>query len=221
MVPSQTFEHLNACAGLAHAFLLRQPRIATEVERETALARLDPGYTEAVEAMGFSSTALRRAEQIHGNQVAVVTEVDEAHLPEVDGLITQSPEILLGILVADCCAVYLVDPVNGAIGLLHSGRKGTELGITSVAIDRMTATFGSRPQDLIVQLSPCIRPPCYEVDIASAIRAQALEAGVPESQVHDVGTCTACDLTRYYSYRAEKGKTGRMLALLGMRAPIS
>jgi len=65
-----------------------------------------------------------------------------------------------------------------------------------------------------VQLSPCIRPPHYEVDFAAEIVRQCRASGV--KTIHDSGVCTACDLKRYYSYRAEKGKTGRMLALLGL-----
>ena len=78
----------------------------------------------------------------------------------------------------------------------------------------MKEQFGSDPGDLVVQLSPCIRPPHYEIDFAAQIRQQCREAGV--NQIHDSGVCTACDLNSYYSYRAEKGKTGRMLALLGL-----
>jgi copper oxidase (laccase) domain-containing protein len=67
---------------------------------------------------------------------------------------------------------------------------------------------------LIVQLSPCIRPPHYEIDFAAEIVRQAHAAGV--TKVYDDGVCTACHPDLYYSYRAEKGKTGRMLALLGL-----
>jgi copper oxidase (laccase) domain-containing protein len=66
-----------------------------------------------------------------------------------------------------------------------------------------------------VQLSPCIRPPHYEIDFAAEIVRQCRAAGV--NHVHDCNICTACDLARYYSYRVEKGKTGRMLALLALR----
>ncbi|MGZ5001857.1 MAG: laccase domain-containing protein, partial [Chthoniobacterales bacterium] len=83
------------------------------------------------------------------------------------------------------------------------------------AVALMQETFGSQPNELIVQLSPCIRPPHYEVDFAAEIVRQCRAAGV--RQVYDCGVCTACDLERYYSYRLEKGKTGRMLALLALR----
>jgi len=78
----------------------------------------------------------------------------------------------------------------------------------------MAEKFGSAPTDLVVQLSPCIRPPHYEVDFAAEIIRSCRARGV--LHVHDSGICTACELDRYYSYRAEKAKTGRMLALLAM-----
>jgi hypothetical protein len=78
----------------------------------------------------------------------------------------------------------------------------------------MAERFGSVPGNIIVQLSPCIRPPHYEIDFAAEIIRQCRSKGI--SRVHDSGVCTACDISRYYSYRAEKGKTGRMLALLGL-----
>ena len=87
----------------------------------------------------------------------------------VDGVITASPEVCLGVYVADCCAVYLVEPERRVIALLHSGRKGSELGIITVAIERMRTQFGCDPAKMIVQLSPCVRPPIYEIDFAALI----------------------------------------------------
>jgi len=86
--------------------------------------------------------------------------------------------------------------------------------IAAKAIEAMRKNFGSDPQNLMVQLSPCIRPPHYEIDFAANIVEQCRAAGV--KQIYDSGSCTACDTERYYSYRAEKGKTGRMLALLAL-----
>jgi len=134
--------------------------------------------------------------------------------PGCDGLITNQCRVALGIYVADCCAVYIVDPKTPAIGLVHSGRKGTELGVVTNAINQMVHRFSSDPANMIVQLSPCIRPPYYEVDFAAEIAQQCRTLGI--QQIYDSGICTACDLDRYYSYRSEKGKTGRMLALLGL-----
>ncbi|MEO1857811.1 MAG: laccase domain-containing protein, partial [Rubritalea sp.] len=65
-------------------------------------------------------------------------------------------------------------------------------------------------------LAPCIRPPAYECDFALEIKKTIEVAGVKE--YYDSGICTSSDLSKYYSYRIEKGATGRMLALLGIEA---
>jgi hypothetical protein len=132
-----------------------------------------------------------------------------------DALVTDRPGILLAILVADCCAVFIADKKGRGIALVHSGRKGSRMGIVSRAISSM-GELGIHPADLVAVLSPCIRPPAYEEDFASIIRGDCLRAGIPASQLHDAGICTSSNPGRYYSYRGEGGRTGRMLALLGL-----
>jgi copper oxidase (laccase) domain-containing protein len=212
----ERFPVLEAVPGVLHGFLGRVTGLDVKVDRALALDRLDGFHRAARAELGLGGRALVFGEQVHGREVATVNENTAVPVPGVDGVITASPEVCLGVYVADCCAVYLVDPARRVIGLLHSGRKGSELGITSVAIERMRTEFQSDPANLIVQLSPCIRPPNYEVDFAALIVAQCRAAGV--TQVHDSGTCTGANLDAYYSYRMEKGKTGRMLALLALRS---
>ena len=153
-------------------------------------------------------------EQVHGCEVAVVDADTPFPVAGVDGVITADARVCLGAYVADGCAVYLAESERRVIGLLHSGRKGSELGIATTAIARMRDEFGCDPSKIVAQLSPCIRPPHFEIDFARLIVAQCRAAGV--RQVIDSGTCTATHLDRYYSYRAERGKTGRMLALLAL-----
>ena len=208
--------HINALSGIQSGFVGRVPGVLVDTDREATVTRLRPAHELAVSSLGFDWAQLHRAEQVHGAEIAVVGKSDQAQTwPAVDGLITGDPGVLLGIYVADCGVVYLVDPVNGALALVHSGKKGTEGNITGRAIALMAETFGSRPEDLLVALAPCIRPPAYEVDFAAEIKRQVIAAGVPESQFEDSGTCTSSDLNVFYSYRVEKGCTGRMLALLG------
>ena len=212
--PFETFPELESLDLVSHGFVLRQPGIEVSVDREATLARLRSGFASAVGAIGLDSQRMATAEQVHGGEVAQVG--GPGQVAGADGLITNLPGLALGIVVADCCAVYLVDPVQRAIGLVHSGKKGTEAEISARAIRMMAEQYGSDPADMLVRLSPCIRPPAYEVDIAAAIREQVVGAGVPETSVRDDGVCTTSDLERYYSYRAERGATGRMLAVLGM-----
>jgi len=213
-LPAEYFPALGALPGIAHGFTLRVPGIEFSHDKQEALARLDGVNREIRRANGLNRISFVTAEQVHGNKIGILDSAPAGDkcFAGCDGVITNQSGICLGIYVADCCAVYLVDPVRRAIGLIHSGKKGTELGVVPNAIKTMTAQFGSWPADLVIQLSPCIRPPHYEIDFAADIVRQCRDLGV--KSVHDSGVCTACDLTRYYSYRAEKGRTGRMLAFL-------
>ncbi len=212
--PVETFPALDAVSGIQHGFLGRVPGLDVKVDRELALQRLVTHHADAREALGLGDHRFILGEQVHGRAVAVVDETTVSPVPGVDGLITASPAVCLGTYVADCCAIYLADPVRRVIGLLHSGRKGSELGIATVALDRMRADFGCDPADITVQLSPCIRPPLYEIDFAALIIEQCRAAGV--QQIFDCGTCTGSHPDRYYSYRVERGQTGRLLALLAL-----
>jgi hypothetical protein len=215
-----TFPALDAlgAGGIAHRFILRHPEVDVNDERRVVVERLWSWHRQQAAEMGFDPAKLCIAEQVHGKEVAVIDEVPASPVPNTDGLITNVPGLVLGIYVADCGAVFIVDARTGACGLLHSGKKGSELGITAHALRLMAERFGSRPEDLHVQLAPCIRPPAYEIDFAAQIRQNALDFGIPSSQVHDCGICTSSDTNRFYSYRLEKGRTGRMLALLGRLA---
>ncbi len=211
-----TFPALSILDGFAHVFTLRHPEIQVRVDRAEAIHNLSGWHREVLETgLGFAQSSLATAEQVHGNRVAVVTLPLAGPVQGADALISAVRGIVLGIYVADCCAVYLVDPVSGAFGVVHSGKKGTEQNIIGTAVRALVENFGTRPENLVVQLSPCIRPPAYEVDFATMIREQASAAGVQTINVHDDGICTSSDPARYYSYRMEEGKTGRMLALLG------
>jgi copper oxidase (laccase) domain-containing protein len=214
---AEQFPALNALPRVVHGFTLRVPGIEMSHAKAEALARLDGVHRKVRREHGVADLPFITAQQVHGKDVSLVdsTISGDKCFENCDGLITDQPGVCFGIYVADCCAVYLVDPVRCAIGLVHSGKKGTELGVVPAAIDKMTAQFGSHASDLVVQLSPCIRPPHYEIDFAAEITRQCRDLGV--ASVHDSGVCTACDLTRYYSYRAEKGRTGRMLAFLALQ----
>jgi len=214
--PIEQFPAIDASGVCRHVFTQRIPGIDVSHDKAEALSRLDAVHREIRGSIGMGGWPLLTAEQIHGKKVAIVDRPVESdrHFAGCDGFITNQRRIALGIHVADCCAIYLVDPKTPAVGLVHSGRKGTELGVASNAITQMVECFRSEPGELIVQLSPCIRPPHYEIDFAAEIIGQCRAQGV--LKIHDSSVCTACDLDRYYSYRAEKGKTGRMLALLGL-----
>jgi|HubBroStandDraft_1064217.scaffolds.fasta_scaffold58754_1 YfiH family protein len=197
----ETFSALQL-PGLRHAFSTRGSGPLEKLGAELRETFLDAGYpmADAVEA-----------EQIHGNKVQAVYTPCGIRVPEADALTTSVQRMPLIVRVADCGPVYFYDPVQNVIGLAHSGRRGTEGNIAGRTIACLRETYGSRPEDLVVQLGPCIRPPHYEVDFAAEIGHQVRAAGV--CNYYDCGISTAARLDRYYSYRAEKGKTGRMWAV--------
>ena len=233
-LPFEQFPALRAIGICRHVFIQRILDIDVSHDKAEVLERLDAAHRKIRNTTGVGDWPLFTEQQVHRNKIAVIDKVGSTlpadrgrhgvaslptrEFPGYDGLITNQRGIALGIYVADCCVVYIVDPKTPAIALVHSGRKGTELGVVTNAITEMRKRFGSNSADLIVQLSPCIRPPHYELDFAAKIirQCRALEV----QHIHDSGICTACNLGRYYSYRAEKGKTGRMLAVLGLDPTI-
>ena len=114
--------------------------------------------------------------QTHTTNIKVVTESDRGKGPliprdytDIDGLITNIPGIILGTFHADCPPVYIIDPVKKAIGLVHSGWKGTRGKIALKAIEKMNNEYGTNPKDLVCAIGPSICGDCYEIgeDVAS------------------------------------------------------
>jgi copper oxidase (laccase) domain-containing protein len=203
-------------AGFPVNFISRVPGIEGGYDKGRTLSELKENHRSVVTEMGYQWNQFWRAEQVHGHQIGIVDRPGPARfIAGVDGLMTARQDALLGIYVADCGLIWLADRGTGAVALLHSGRKGSEKGILGHAITEMGRVFGTRPQDVLAVLGPCIRPPHYEIDFASLIARDAREVGVGD--FIDCGLCTGSDLESFYSYRMEKGATGRMLGVIGCR----
>jgi polyphenol oxidase len=206
------FPCLEALPGVTACFVGRIPAVDVSAPRHEAMSRLAPHHRRLLNESGLGAYPLVTAEQIHGSQVAILDGPTVSPLAGMDGLLTTRGGLTLGIYVADCAPVWVVARDGSAGALLHSGKKGTELGIVPNGIRALLAPGNLSAKDLVVVIGPCIRSPCYEVDFASEIARQARAAGVTE--IHDGQICTACHPERYYSYRREHGLTGRMLATL-------
>ena len=198
----ETFSALNL-AGLRHGFSTRSAGPLEDLPKE-----LITTFTQA----GFPMVDAVEAEQTHGNRAQAVFTPMGIRVPDVDALATSVPRMPLVVRVADCGPVYFYDPAEQVIAVAHSGRKGTEGNIVAATIECLRETYRSQAENIIVQLGPCIRPPHYEIDFAAQIEKQAHACGV--RHFYDCGQDTAGNLARYYSYRAEKGQTGRMWAVL-------
>ena len=107
--------------------------------------------------------------QKHTANIHVVTSKDLKPLSErrpleaIDGLVTCLPGVMLQTFGADCPSIYLYDPVHRAIGLCHSGRKGTQLHIGAALLKKMAEQYGTMAEDVLAAISPGICPDCYEV----------------------------------------------------------
>jgi len=213
--PLETISELREIPGVRASFIGRIPGIDVAVPREEAVNRLTPVHGELLNAFLGIKLPLVTAEQVHGSSVALVDTTTTGPLLQTDGLVTTQQDVTLGIYVADCAPVWIVAHDGTAGALLHSGKKGTELGIARQGIRSLTDLTGKKAGEFLAIIGPCIRPPCYEVDFAAEIARQAREEGIHE--IHDAGICTACTQDCYYSYRREKGLTGRMLATLTLR----
>jgi YfiH family protein len=200
-MPWETFAALKQLDGVTHAFTLRTTDDTKSEEFQERFVR----------ALGFETFAA--AEQTHGNGVALVAS--PSRIEDVDALITRTRGLPLVIRCADCAAVFVVDRATPAIGLAHSGRKGTQAHIVANMLIAMQRGFDTKPRDCLAFIGPSIGPCHYDVDIWLGIEQQLRAGGVRD--VHNPRICTACHLDRYFSYRAEKGNTGRMFALLALR----
>jgi len=207
--------------------------------------------------------------QIHSDLVHRVSELPAEPLTG-DGLITNAPKLLLGILTADCLPVILVDTKRHAVGAFHAGWRGTVKRIVEKGVGEMFRCFGTQARDLKAAIGPGIRGCCYPVgpevretfesqfdyaeslfretketneihekypllfltarapghselpkriflDIGEANRRQLMDAGVPAKNISDLGLCTSCHSESFFSHRRDKGITGRMMAVVGIK----
>lgn len=121
-------------------------------------------FRRMAHAIGVREDRLVRAQQTHTTNVHRVT-LDNKNMPlkNVDGLITNEPGICLVTTYADCVPLYFVDPVHKAIGLSHSGWRGTVGKIGKNTLEEMKAAFGTDPKDVFAAIGPSICQDCYEV----------------------------------------------------------
>lgn len=151
---------------------------------------VDENYRRIAQVLGHGRTLddFVLTFQTHTTNIKVVTERDRGKGParardytDIDGLITNVPGIILGTFHADCPPIYFVDPVNKAIGLSHSGWKGTKGGIGAKTIQEMKRCYGTDPSDVICAIGPSICGDCYEIgedvaqQFASAFSQKELE----------------------------------------------
>lgn len=204
-------------------------------------------------AIGFNPENIVASKQTHTTNVKIVSKKDcgkgiyrERDYDDVDGMITNEKGIVLATYFADCVPLYMVDTKNKAIGLSHSGWRGTVGKIGKVTLDLMKETYGTNPKDVIACIGPSICRDCYEVseDVATEFEAAFKgrekdilinkgngkyqldlwecnyiifkECGVYEENIHMPDICTCHNMEMMFSHRATQGRRGNLAAFLSI-----
>lgn len=140
---------------------------------------VDENFKRIGQILGIGVESFVFTDQTHTANVRRVGRADcgkgivrERDYTDIDGLVTNESGVVLSAFFADCVPLYFIDPVKKAIGLSHSGWKGTVQKIGEVTIKKMQAEFGSNPKDIVAAIGPSICGDCYEVseDVAEAFR---------------------------------------------------
>ena len=243
---STAYQAGGAKGDLNLGFTAEDDREVVAANRKLLLNHLLDGHKSVV-------AGIVTARQVHAD---VVHRVDEHDLLPVaasptlegDGLMTNEPGVLLGILTADCVPVLVVDVRVRAVAAFHAGWRGTLRQVVETGVLRLREEFGSCPEDLRAMVGPAIGSCCYLVgeqvrdeftsrfsygeslfagarggrnagtrlDLAEANRRQLIAAGLAEPGIFLSGYCTSCETDRFFSHRADRGVTGRMMSAIGV-----
>jgi YfiH family protein len=196
-------------------------------------------------ALGISDLSLENfahANQIHSGDVTLVSKGGQNPYPKTDALLTNKQGVYLVISVADCLPVMLYDPVNKAIGNIHSGWRGTAQHIVTKTINKMKSEFGTEPQNLIAFIGPGITYENFEVgaevaemfdekynkplpnsaekfliDLKAVVKDELFASGIKETNIDVCTYCTFTEAGMLHSYRRDKEKSGRMFSVIGLK----
>lgn len=173
-----TYPAFEQFPDIVHAFSTRLGGVSQGIYSSMNLsftrgdedAAVHENYRRLADAVGFNVEDIVTSDQTHTANVRVVTEEDRGKgitkprsYTDVDGMITNVPGLVLATFYADCVPLYFVDPVHHAIGLSHSGWRGTVAKIGKVTVEKMKEEYGTEPEDLYAAIGPSICQDCYEV----------------------------------------------------------
>lgn len=165
-----TFPSLSKISFIKHGFSTRLGGVSEgclasmnlSYDRGDVAENVDENYRRICKALDVLPENLVFSQQVHKTTVEKV-EKPGRYLTEVDGMITNTPGLVLVTSYADCVPLFFVDPVHRAIGLSHSGWRGTVGEIGRITIEKMGKEFHSRPEDIVAVVGPSICQKCYEV----------------------------------------------------------
>jgi YfiH family protein len=185
-------------------------------------------------SLGLDPARVATAGQIHG---AAVTAVGDPGLaPACDALVTRTRGLALAVSAADCLPILMVAP--GAVAAAHAGWRGSAAGVAEATLESLRRAADVSVDRVRIHLGPCIRECCYVVgpevarqfpqeavsstggelrlSLPTAVRGRLLAAGIDPESIEDVGACTACEPTWYFSHRRDRGVTGRLWAVVAL-----
>ncbi|OCL95969.1 peptidoglycan editing factor PgeF [Aliarcobacter thereius] len=171
--------------------------------------------------------------QIHSDNIVIVDEKSDKLIDNCDAIITNSKNLPLMVMVADCIPILLFDEKKSVISAIHAGRNSTFLEITKKTAQIFIDKFNSNPKDIRAVLGASIQKCCYEVslemakivessfgkefvegrniDLQNINRKQLNDLGIKNIEISDI--CTKCGTSNYFSYR-KNSRTGRFAAII-------
>ena len=187
--PLLKYKKLEEIPWIRHCFTTREGGASKGIFAELNLsftrgdeeAAVRENYRRVAKRMGTEVSHFVCSDQTHTTNVRVVTQEDagagvvrERGYTDVDGLITNEPGLVLSTFYADCVPLYFVDTEHHAIGLSHSGWRGTVGRMGAATIRAMQKHYGTDPKHLICAIGPSICQDCYEVseDVADAFKEE-------------------------------------------------
>jgi hypothetical protein len=197
--------------------------------------------------VGYAPNCLYEASQVHGSGVHVVRSpesIGEVRLQEADALVAAPGGIGIGVRIADCVPVLVVDLQSGAVAAIHAGWRGTVRGVVEAGVESLLRHGCGEPGALVAAIFPHIERCCFEVgddvaqtlqqaarsaavvdrsrakphvDLAAIVVGKLMALGLRADQIEQVPGCTRCEPERFFSYRRDGKRSGRHLCAIVSR----
>ena len=211
-------------------------------------ARVTDNWRRLEAAANLPARGWALSSQVHGARVERIVGGGPAchhrrNHPEADGMATERPGVILGVLTADCLPVVLALPGATAVAIAHAGWRGTLEGIVAATVRELCALSGAAPGDVVAALGPAIGGCCYQVgdevreafvtrwgaaharrilkrsdpwrlDLQAANLIQLRETGVRAPNTAALPLCTSCRPDLFFSFRRDGPRSGRMLSFV-------
>jgi len=186
--------------------------------------------------------SVAKSHQVHGDAILKVTE--PGRFDTFDALITNKPNVQLAVTIADCTPILIFDPACNAVAAIHAGWRGTVKSIVQKTVLALQKEYGTVPEHCYAYVGTCIDECSFEVgeevaehfdssykrldtasgkyfvDLKLANCDQLINAGLKKENIEISACSTVINNSDYFSYRHEKGITGRMLATIGIKTNV-